>query len=29
MKYKDGVMIHTAQPKKIHINAQIRHLELK
>ena len=29
MKYKDGFMIHTGQPKKVFISAAVRHLELK
>ena len=29
MKYKDGFMIHTGQPKKVYISAAVRHLELK
>ena len=29
MKYKDGFMIHTGQPKKIFISSAVRHLELK
>ena len=29
MKYKDGFMIHTGQPKKVFINSAVRHLELK
>ena len=29
MKYKDGFMIHTGQPKKVFISSAVRHLELK
>ncbi len=29
MKYKDGFMIHTGQPKKVYISSAVRHLELK
>ena len=29
MKYKDGFMIHTGQPKKLFISSAVRHLELK
>ena len=29
MKYKDGFMIHTGQPKKVYISAAVRHLELR
>ena len=29
MKYKDGFMIHTGQPKKTYISSAVRHLELK
>ena len=29
MKYKDGFMIHTGQPKRVYISSAVRHLELK
>ena len=29
MKYKDGFMIHTGQPKKVFISSAVRHLELR
>ena len=29
MKYKDGFMIHTGQPKNVFISAAVRHLELR
>ena len=29
MKYKDGFMIHTGQPKRVFISAAVRHLELR
>ena len=29
MKYKDGFMIHTGQPKNVFISSAVRHLELR